>query len=87
VATLLTTGTILAVNSAPFLVSPLGVVPKAENKFRLILDLCYLNQFLEVRKFKYETIKSVPNICAPGDFLFSVDLKSGHHHIDMFEEH
>jgi hypothetical protein len=87
VATLLTTGTILAVNSAHFLVSPLGVVPKAKNKFRLILDLRYLNQFLEVRKFKYETIKSVPDLCALGDFLFSVDLRSGYHHIDMFEEH
>lgn len=69
VASLVSTGAVLRVYEAPFLVSPLGVVPKAENKLRLILDLRYLNQFLALTKFKYETIKSVPDLCAPGDFL------------------
>jgi hypothetical protein len=79
VASLVSFGTVLHVPKAPFLFSPLGVVPKAENKLRLILDLRYLNQLLELTKFKYETIKSVPDLCAPGDFLFMVDLKSGYH--------
>jgi hypothetical protein len=87
VASLVTTGAVMRVNEAPFLVSPLGVVSKAENKLRLILDLQYLNQFLELTKFKYESIKSAPDLCAPGDFLFTVDLKSGYHHIDMYQEH
>lgn len=87
VASLVTTGAVMRVSKAPFLVSPLGVVPKAENKLRLILDLRYLNQFLELTKFKYESIKSVPDLCAPSDFLFTVDLKSGYHHIDMYQEH
>jgi hypothetical protein len=87
VASLVSSGTVLRVAEAPFLVSPLGVVSKAENKLQLILDLRYLNQFLELTKFKYETIKSVPDLCAPGDYLFTVNLKSGYHHIDMFQEH
>ena len=87
VSSLLSTGTINRVLERPFLVSPLGVVPKAEDKLRLILDLRYLNSFLDVTAFKYESIKSVPDLCSPGDFCFTVDLKSGYHHIDMFEEH
>jgi hypothetical protein len=43
VSNLATTGMILRVPTAPFLVSPLGVVPKAEDKLRLILDLRFLN--------------------------------------------
>jgi hypothetical protein len=87
VASLATSAAVLQVSDPPFLVSSLGVVPKAEDKLRLIQDLRCLNQFLELTKFKYESIKSVPDLCAPGDFLFTVDLKSGYHHIDMYQEH
>jgi hypothetical protein len=87
VASLVSSGAVLLVSKIPFLVGPLRVVPKADNNLRLILDLRYLNQFLELTKFKYESIKSVPDLSAPGDFLFMVDLKSGYHHIDMYQQH
>ncbi|GAQ93302.1 reverse transcriptase [Klebsormidium nitens] len=87
IKTLRATGTILPVSDPPFLVSPLGVVPKAENKLRLILDLRFLNQFLQVPKFRYESLKMIPELCQPHDFLFTIDLKAGYHHIDIFEPH
>jgi hypothetical protein len=87
VRSLSTTGTILAVPNAPFLVSPLGVVPKAEDKLRLILDLRFLNQYLQVTKCKYESLRMISELCLPKDLLFTIDLKSGYHHIDIFEPH
>jgi hypothetical protein len=87
VSSLAATGTIQPVRDPPFLVSPLGVVPKAEDKLRLILDLRFLNQFLQVTKFKYESIRMLAELCLPKDLLFTVDLKSGYHHIDIFEPH
>jgi hypothetical protein len=87
VSSLAATGTIQLVRDPPFLVSPLGVVPKAEDKLRLILDLRFLNQFLQVTKSKYESIRMLAELCLPKDLLFTVDLKSGYHHIDIFEPH
>jgi hypothetical protein len=84
---LASTGTVLRVPTAPFLVSPLGVVPKAKDKLRLILDLRFLNQFLQVTKFKYESIKMISELCLPKDLLFTIDLKAGYHHIDTYGPH
>jgi hypothetical protein len=81
-----TTGTILAVHSRLFIVSPLGVVPKPPDKFRLILDLRFLNSFLQITKFRYESIKEGANLCQQDDLLFTVDLKSGYHHIDIHSD-
>lgn len=77
VSSLVATGTVLAVHSRPFLVSPLGVVPKPPDKYRLILDLRFLNSFLQITKFRYESIREVANLCQQNDLLFTVDLKSG----------
>lgn len=86
VASLVVTGAAMEVSKKPFIVSPLGVVPKGLDKLRLILDLRYVNSFLKVDKFKYESIKEVSNLCKLRDFLFTVDLKSGYHHIDINPE-
>jgi hypothetical protein len=75
----------MAVADKPFVVSPLGVVPKGEDKLRLILDLRYVNSFLQVVPFKYESIWSVVDLCQPKDYLFTMDLKSGYHHIDIHQ--
>jgi hypothetical protein len=56
------------------------------NKLRLILDLRYINSFLEVQKFKYESIREVSQLAKLGDYLFSVDLKYGYHHVDVAPE-
>jgi hypothetical protein len=87
IGNLRTTGTIMPVSERPFFVSPLGVVSKAQDKLRLILDLRFLNQFLQVSKLKFESIRLITELCLPQDFIFTVDLKAGYHYIDIFEPH
>jgi hypothetical protein len=77
VSTLVATGAAMEVPFRPFIVSPLGVVSKALDKLRLILDLRYVNSFLRVDSFRYESLKEVSNLCKLKDLLFTVDLKSG----------
>jgi hypothetical protein len=87
VSNLVLTGEVQAVTAPPFLVSPLGVVPKGEDKLRLILDLRYLNSFFRITPFKYKSIRAVADLCQLGDSLFTVDLKSGYQHIDIHEDY
>jgi hypothetical protein len=86
VQNLVQTGAAMPVPFRPFIVSPLGVIPKALDKLRLILDLRFVNSFLEVPSFKYESISVVTQLAKPKDLLFSMDLKSGYHHIDVNPE-
>jgi hypothetical protein len=87
VASLVITGAAMKVSQRPFIVSPLGVVPKGLDKLRLILDLRFVNSFLRVDSFKYESLKTVPYLCKLRDLLFSVDLKSGYHHVDIHPDY
>ena len=63
------------------------MVANAEGKLRLVLNLKYLNQFLHKFKFKYEDIRVALLMFTKQDFLFKFDLKSGYHHLDIFEPH
>ncbi|CAI5482807.1 unnamed protein product [Closterium sp. Yama58-4] len=62
--------------------SPLNVVEQRD-KCRLILDLRKVNQYLVIPKFKYEGLVRVAELAQPGDWMFSIDLKSGYHHVDI----
>jgi hypothetical protein len=73
------------VDSRPLVVSPLGVVPK-KDKLRLIFDGRYINSHIHIPTFKFETLAHVPNILRLGDYVFTLDLKSGYHHIDIREQ-
>ena len=64
-------------------VSPLKVVPKKGNTFRLILDLSRLNKYLMFPRFKYDSIKLVEEVFELGDWMFAWDLKDGYFHMDM----
>ncbi|CAI7890632.1 unnamed protein product [Closterium sp. NIES-54] len=81
---LLTSGAaeVASSSSAVTCISPLNVAEQ-RNKCRLILDLRKVNQYLIVPKFKYEVLLRVAELAKPGDWMFSVDLKSGYHHIDI----
>ena len=72
--------------SCPIVCSPLSVVANASGKQRLVVDLRYVNQFLPVRKFKYEGLELVPTLFQPGDYFTTFDLKSGYHHVDIHED-
>ena len=47
----------------------------------------HLNQFLLKDKFKYDDLRVAMLMFQPDDYMFTFDLKSGYHHVDMHEEH
>ena len=75
------------VNDKPFVCSPLSVVANSEGKLRLVLNSKHLNQFLHKDKFKYEDLRVALLMFQKSDFLIKFDLKSGYHHLDIYEPH
>ena len=86
-AELLANRCVRTVADAPHICSPLSVVSNRAGKKRLVLNLRFLNQFLLKDKFKYEDIRLAMLMFQKDDFMFSFDLKSGYHHIDIHQEH
>ena len=70
-------------SECPVMCSPLSVVVNHKGKKRLVLDLCYVNQFILMKKFKYEGLNMVPQLSSKGDFFITFDLNSGYHHVDI----
>ena len=62
------------------------MVKNAKGKLRLVIALCYVNQFLNQYKFKYEGLDLISSLFKKGNFAFSFDLKSGYHHVDIHKE-
>lgn len=75
------------VDTRPHVCSPLAVVTNGEGKKRLVLNLRYLNQFLLKERFKYEDLHIAMLLFKREDYLFTFDLKSGYHHVDVHEKH
>ena len=75
------------VDEQPHICSPLSVVDNGRGKYRLVINLRYLNQFLWKDKFKYEDLRTAMLMFKQGDFVFSFDLKSGYHHVDIYGPH
>ena len=61
-------------NSVGFF-NQLFLVPKPNNKWRSILDLSNLNQFLKARKFKMETPETIRTSLQQGEWVTSIDFK------------
>ena len=53
----------------------------------LVINLRHLNRFLFNQKFEYEELRVAMLLFQKGDYLFSFDLKSGYHHVDIAEPH
>ena len=79
---LLSTGRVIQVVDAPFVVNPLSVSVQPSGKKRLILDLRHVNKCL-----KYEDWRVVLSYFEKDAYMFSFDLKSGYHHIEIAFEH
>ena len=89
ISDLLIAGSVVECVCAPTVVNPLSVSIQASgNKKRLILDLRYPNQFLTKSKIKFEDAKTMlySLIDCSQNRLFSFDIKSGFHHIDIFPQ-
>ena len=72
-------------SSPPHVVNPLTVA--AGKKMRLVLDLRYVNQFVECPTFKYEDLRTLSEIFEAGFFFFTFDLESGYHHVGIVPHH
>ena len=73
--------------SDPDIVNPLTVSIQSSGKKRLILDLRYVNHNVWKQKTKFEDWSVAIQYFNQSAFMFSFDLKSGYHHIDIFPEH
>ena len=87
VTELLNSGRIRELNAPPFVINPLSVSVQPCGKKRLILDLRYVNKCLKKFRFKCEDWKIALSYFEKGAYMFSFDLKSGYHHIEIAEEH
>ena len=70
-----------------WVINPLTVSENKVGKLRLILDLRYVNKCLFRNKFRLEDLSQARSLIDCGSFLFSFDIKSAYHHIEIFEGH
>ena len=56
------------------------------SKPRLVLDCRHINPHLHRFRFKYGDGKVASEMFDVSDFIFSYDLKSAYHHIEIFEK-
>ena len=50
-------------------------------------DLRHINPHLHKLKFKCEDVDTAVLLLNPGDFLFTFDIKSAYHHVEIFKDH
>ena len=75
------------VTEARIIINPLSLSIQKSGKKRLILDLRHVNQCLYKCRFRCEDLSIGKEILNPEDFMFTFDLKSGYHHVEIFPEH
>ena len=84
---LLKNGCISEDHDCPKFINPLHVAVQPSRKQRLTLDLSHMNNSTVKTYVKYEDLKTVLQLLKKGDYVFSFDLKSAYHNVDIFEEH
>jgi len=85
VAALVARGVLSKVSARPRVVMPLSVAANGE-KLRLVYDARYLNLFTPSPTMRYESLRHFQRGIGRDDFMFSMDHKSGYHHIPMAAE-
>ena len=65
----------------------LFIVPKKNGKFRPVINLRYLNQFVHYDHFKQETFKVVLNLIQENDFFTSIDLNDAYFFVPINENY
>lgn len=71
----------------PKVVNPLSVAINSNGKKRLILDLRYINDHLFKFGVKYEAFDILTHYVTKNGYTINFDMKSGYHHVDIFEQH
>ena len=82
---LVRSGSVIETKSKPLVVNPLTVAQNTSKK-RLVLDLRHINQCLEIDRIKFEDWKTALLYANQGKYMFSFDLTSGYHHIEINKE-
>jgi hypothetical protein len=60
------------------------VVPKTgTDKFRLPVNMGYVNRHLGLKAFKFEGLKDLVNLAERGDHAVSYVLMSGYYHVGL----
>lgn len=67
-------------------VSTIFITPKPNGKFRPVINLRYLNNFVHYEHFKQETFKVVLDIIQKGDFCTSIDLQDAYFSVPISYE-
>lgn len=86
ITSLLEKGCISEVLQIPKIVNPLTVAGNKE-KLRLVLDCRHVNPCLHKFVYRYEDHSVALDMFSKGDYLFTFDLKSAYHHIEIFPDH
>ena len=63
--------------------SPVFMVPKRSGKFRMILNLKDINQFIPPVHFRMETLSTILPMLKPDDWAASIDLSDAYHHVPI----
>ena len=87
ISDLITKNLVIENHEPPFVVNPLSVSIQSSGKKRLILDLRLDDTFLWKDKIKFEDWNNALKYFHKDDFMFTFDLKSGYHHVDIFPDH
>ena len=73
----------IARDPCPSFYSRLFLVEKASGSWRPVISLSHLNEFVQLTRFKMETVASVLSSVREGDFLASLDLKDTYFQIPI----
>ena len=68
-------------------ISPIFLVPKDDDSFRMILNLRALNENMPYIHFKMDTFANVVNLLRPGCFMCSVDIKDAYYTVPISQNH
>jgi hypothetical protein len=62
--------------------------PKKEaGKYRMILNLKTLNEFVEYHHFKMDTLETVLNLITPGMYMASIDFTDAYYSLAIAQKH
>ena len=76
-------GALRLVAAQPYLCLPVFVVPKSSGSWRLVHDLRFLNRFLEVPRFRVESLDAVAALVQSGDLSATTDLADAYCHLPV----
>ena len=66
-------------------ISPIFLVPKEDNAFRMILNLKRLNEYIPYLHFKMDTFDKVLTLIRPNCFMCTVDIKDAYYSVAIHE--